>query len=106
MPQLDLLILQSQLNFLIVFFFGYLFFLKYFLPLVSFFLKVKYKLIVSNLNWVRENEKNFVFYKRSLLISMIKLTNLLNLIKFFKSNRFVFSNLYNYDFIYVRKNLV
>lgn len=102
MPQLDLLILQSQVNFFVVFFIGYFIFLKYVLPIISFFLKMKYKLIVSNLNWLKLNSQHLIFYKKSFLVSLIKLSSLFQLIDYIERDRFVFFNLYSFDYYFVR----
>jgi hypothetical protein len=102
MPQLDFLILSSQINFLFIFFFGYFLFLKELLPFVSYFLKIKYKLIISNLNWFNNNFNKLLFNRKSLLISLLKLSSFLNIIYFFKKENFFFFNLYLQDFLVLR----
>jgi hypothetical protein len=102
MPQLDSTILQVQVNSLIVFFFGYFVFLKYLLPLLSFFLKSKSKLIILNLSWIKNNSSELLIYKRSFLISVLKFSSFLNVINFFNKDRFIFCNLYNLDHLIVR----
>ena len=102
MPQLDGLIIQSQLNFFLFFFIGYFFFLKFILPLISFFFKLKHKLIISNLNWFNKNFNMLIFYRKNFLFSLFKLVNLFKIVSFFKNKTFIFFNLYLSDYILVR----
>lgn len=105
MPQLDGLIIQSQINFFLLFFIGYFFFLKYILPLVSFFLKLKHKLIISNLNWFNHNFSLLIFYRKHFLFSLFKLVNLFKIINFFKNKTFIFFNLYLFDYLMLKNVL-
>ena len=68
MPQLDGLIIQSQVNFFLFFFLGYFFFLKYILPLISFFFKLKHKLIISNLVWFMYQNRLYLAEMRILRV--------------------------------------
>lgn len=105
MPQLDGLIIQSQVNFFLLFFVGYFFFLKYILPLISFFYKLKHKLIISNLNWFSKNFDLLIFYRKNFLFSLFKLVNLFKIVSFFKNKTFIFFNLYLFDYIMVKNIL-
>ena len=98
MPQLDYLILQSQLNFLILFFIGYFFFLKFILPVISFSLKLKHKLVLSNLNWFHSNFNYLIFYKKNFLFTLLKLVNLFKVFNLFSYKNFIFFNLYFFIF--------
>lgn len=99
MPQLDYLILQSQLNFLILFFIGYFFFLKFILPVISFSLKLKHKLVLSNLNWFHSNFNYLIFYKKNFLFTLLKLVNLFKVLNLLRNKNFIFFNLYSFDYL-------
>lgn len=105
MPQLDGLIIQSQINFLIFFFIIYFFFLKYILPLISFYMKLKHKLIISNLVWFNKNFSLLVFYRKFFLFSLFKLVNLFKIVGFLKNKTFIFFNLYLMDYLAVNHSL-
>lgn len=105
MPQLDGLIIQSQVNFFLFFFLGYFFFLKYILPLISFFFKLKHKLIISNLTWFSKNFSLLIFYRKTFLFSLFKLVNMFKIVRFFKSKTFIFFNLYLFDYVMVKNSL-
>jgi len=105
MPQLDGLIIQSQVNFFLFFFLGYFFFLKYILPLISFFFKLKHKLIISNLVWFSKNFNLLIFYRKTFLFSLFKLVNMFKIVRFFKNKTFIFFNLYLFDYIMVKNSL-
>jgi len=102
MPQLDGLIIQSQVNFFLFFFIGYFFFLKYILPLISFFFKLKHKLVVSNLNWFSNNFNMLIFYRKNFLFGLFKLVNMFKVVSFFKNKTFIFFNLYLFDYLMVK----
>jgi len=102
MPQLDGLIIQSQLNFFLFFFIGYFFFLKFILKLISFFFKLKHKLIISNLNWFNKNFNMLIFYRKNFLFSLFKLVNLFKIVGFFKNKTFIFFNLYLFDYLMIK----
>lgn len=109
MPQLDGLIFQSQVNFVFLFFLGYFVFLKYLLPLVIFLLKIKNKLIISNLNWFNNNFNLLIVYKKNFVSGCFKLVNLFALVSYLKNKTFIFFNLYLFDYllaknIYKKKN--
>lgn len=105
MPQLDGLIIQSQINFFIFFFVGYFFFLKYILPLVSFYMKLKHKLIISNLLWFGKNFNLLIFYRKFFLFSLFKIVNMFKIVNFFKNKTFIFFNLYLADYVAVNNSL-
>jgi len=102
MPQLDGLIMQSQVNFIVLFFIGYFLFLKYLLPLISLLLKIKNKLIVSNLNWFNRNFNLLIIYKKNFVSSCFKLVNLFGLVNYLKNKTFIFFNLYSFDYLLIK----
>jgi hypothetical protein len=63
---------------------------------------MKYKLVISNLIWLKENSDFFIFYRKSFLLPFLKFSFLFQLVDFFKNNNFIFFNLYPFDFFYVR----
>lgn len=105
MPQLDHLIIQSQVNVIILFFIGYFIFLKYLLPIISFILKIKHKLIISNLNWFNNNFSLLVVYNKNYISSCFKLVNLFSIINYLKSKKFIFFNLYSFDYLLIKNIL-
>lgn len=105
MPQLDGLIIQVQLNFFFFFFLGYFFFLKYILPLISFFYKLKHKLVISNLTWFSKNFNLLIFYRKHFLFSLFKIVNLFKIVSFFKNKTFIFFNLYLFDYVMIKNSL-
>lgn len=103
MPQLDMIMFFSQINFLFIFFLGYFLFLKYILPILSFEIKLKGLVELNYLKW-------FSVYKNNLIINpKIYLSLIRNLNIFFKyflflgnARTYVFGLWYNQDITYLR----
>nr|YP_010049277.1 ATP synthase protein 8 [Pleurostomum flabellatum]QPL15628.1 ATP synthase protein 8 [Pleurostomum flabellatum] len=102
MPQLDSFLLQSQINLILIFFLGYIIFLKYILPLISFMLKVQNKLIVSQLGWFLNNNFLIVFHFDNLLVNFVKLSSFFRISRYLKVDFFTFFDLTHYDFLFLR----
>jgi hypothetical protein len=103
MPQLDFLIVTSQSFFLVLFFVGYLFFLKSILTLIAFEMKMKELVELHYLRWLDSNQSkllqgDFVVLK-SLSIST-SLFDFLNRISYTKIILFGF--LYGYNLLSLR----
>jgi len=102
MPQLDSLIFSSQIASIIVFIFGYFVFLKTLLPLISMEMKLKNKLLLSNMLWLKRNlpETNFFRFQFSKFI--IKMNGMLNIVNFIVIKKKVFFGIYPMDLYYIR----
>ena len=70
MPQLDFLIMTSQTIFLFIFLFGYVFFIKNILPMISFEIKLRELLEFSYLKWFDANQNKFIVMDKVLLSSL------------------------------------
>ena len=79
---------------------------KYLLPIISFFFKLKNKLVISNLIWFNKNFNLLIFYRKTFLFSLFKIVNMFKIVRFFKNKTFIFFNLYLSDFIMVKNFLV
>ena len=102
MPQLDYLILSSQIAFVVVFIFGYFVFLKTLLPLISMEMKLKNKRILKQMLWLKKNlpETNFFRFPFSKL--MIKTRGMLNVINYIVVKKNVFFGIYPMDLYYIK----
>jgi len=79
MPQLDLLIISYEYIFIVFFMIGYFFFLKNFLSIISFELKIKNKLEIYFLSWINKNLNNVLHSEYLVLNILIVLFNVINL---------------------------
>lgn len=102
MPQLDFLILSSQIAFIIVFIFGYFVFLKTLLPLLSMEMKLKNKLLLSNMLWLKKNLPETNFFRFPFSKFMIKTRGMLNVVNFIVVKKKIFFGIYPMDLYYIK----
>ncbi len=102
MPQIDIFIVVSQLQFLFFFFLGYFFFLKKLLPLLSLEMKLKQKILLSHMNWFVNNVDKLIFYKDSYSSLLVRFKSLLEFFYLFTKKRSFFYGIYDIDLILVR----
>lgn len=65
MPQMDYAIASLQTVFLVYFWMGYLLFVMSILPFLSIELKVKQKIILTNVRWFKNNIQKVLFFRLS-----------------------------------------
>jgi hypothetical protein len=102
MPQIDIIIIVSQLQFLLFFFLNYFFFLKKVLPLISIKIKVKQKLLLSHINWFSNNINKLIFYRDSYYSLLVKYRSILNFTNLFTCKHNIFYGIYNIDLLLIR----
>lgn len=106
MPQIDFFILNSQINFIIFFFLGYFFFLKYILSYIAFMSKINYLLVLTNLSWFENNntisDDCFSFIETSEYVSMF-IDKINSFILKTKKNLYINYNIYLQDYLLIRK---
>lgn len=102
MPQLDTLILSSQIVFIFIFIFGYFIFLKTLLPLVSLQMKLRNKLLLSNMLWLKKNLPETNFFRFAFSKFMIKTRSMLNVVNFIVLKKKVFFGIYPMDLYYIK----
>ncbi len=102
MPQIDIFIVVSQLQFLFFFFLGYFFFLKKLLPLISLEMKFKQKVLLSHMNWFAKNVRKLVFYKDSYATLLVRFKSLLEIFNVFTRKRNLFYGIYDIDLMLLR----
>lgn len=103
MPQLDHLIIPSQLLFFFFFFLGYLVFLKYILPIISFEMKLKELVELTFLQWFDRNQTRLIQVDKTYLELIKSANSLLKFISYLiKPKRMVFGILYKYDLLLLR----
>jgi len=103
MPQLDFLIVTSQSFFLVLFFFGYLFFLKSILTIIAFEMKMKELVELHYLRWFDSNQSKLLqgnFFVLKALGTNTSLFNFLNRVSYTKMILFGF--LYGYSLLSLR----
>lgn len=103
MPQLDFLIVTSQSFFLVLFFIGYLFFLKSILTIISFEMKMKELVELHYLRWFDGNQSKLLKGDFAVLKSLSTSTSLfdfLNRVSYTKTILFGF--LYGYNLLSLR----
>lgn len=102
MPQLDHLIFSSQIASIIVFIFGYFIFLKTLLPLISMEMKLKNKMLLSNMLWLKKNLPEMNFFRFQFSKFMIKTRGMLNAVNFIVVKKKVFFGIYPIDLYYIK----
>lgn len=103
MPQMDLLILSSQISFVILFWFNYFIFLKTILPLISLEMKLKQKLILKNILWFKKNLLKTIFFKRSITKLTIKVRGVLRIIDLITIKKQIFFGIYTLDLLFLKQ---
>ncbi len=102
MPQIDIYIVVSQLQFLFFFFVGYFFFFKKILPLISLEMKFRQKVLLFHMNWFTSNINQIVFYKEAYSTLLVKFRSLLEIFNFIIKKRNAFYGIYDIDLMLVR----
>jgi len=102
MPQIDIYIVVSQLQFLLFFFIGYFFFLKKILPLISLEMKFRQKVLLFHMNWFTNNINQVVFYKKAYSTLLVRFKLLLEIFNFIIKKRNIFYGIYDIDLMLVR----
>lgn len=102
MPQIDIFIVVSQLQFLLFFFLGYFLFLKKILPLISLEMKFKQKVLLYHMNWFTNNVNQTIYYRESFSTLLVKFRSLLEIFNFIIKKRDVFYGIYDIDLMLVR----
>lgn len=102
---MDLLIFSTQTSFLIMFWIGYFIFIKTILPLISMELKVKQKIILSNLKWLKANVSKIVFFRLPHSKLLIKTRGMLLASEPLLSKKKVFFGLYNMDLLLIKQKI-
>jgi hypothetical protein len=102
MPQLDILILSSQIAFVFFFRLGYFLFIKTILPLISMEMKLKNKRILKNMLWFKENLPKTIFFKLPYGKLLVKTRGILNSIDIIVTKKKVFFGIYSIDLFYIK----
>lgn len=102
MPQLDFLIVSSQVAFVFFFIFGYFVFIKTTLPLISTEMKLKNKKILNQMKWLKVNlpKSKFVRFPFSKLMS--KTRGMLNSVDIIIAKKKIFFGIYSIDLYYIK----
>lgn len=97
MPQLELFIYNLEIFFIFFFLFSYVFFVKNVLSILSFYLKMKTKLLNKNLN-VLEHNASFVTYVSPLKSIVFNiLGNIVVFVKFIISKKQIYVGNINHE---------
>jgi hypothetical protein len=99
MPQLDLLIVSYEFIFIVFFMIGYFFFLKNFLSIIAFELKIKNKLEIYFLSWINKNLNNVLYSEYLILNILIVLFNIININTLIISTNKLLYGLYRTDLL-------
>jgi hypothetical protein len=103
MPQLDFLIMTSQTIFLFIFLFGYVFFIKNILPMISFEIKLRELLEFSYLKWFDANQNKFIVMDKVLLSSLKSINSIFDFVNYSMTSRnLLYGYSYSYDLISLR----
>jgi hypothetical protein len=99
MPQLDLLIVSYEFIFIVFFMIGYFFFLKNFLSIIAFELKIKNKLEIYFLSWINKNVSNALYSEYLILNILIVLFNIININSIIISSNKLLYGIYRTDLL-------
>jgi len=102
---MDLLIFSTQTSFLIVFWIGYFIFIKTLLPLVSMELKIKQKIILNNLKWLKANINKVLFFRLPHGKLLIKTRGMLLSSEPLLNKRKVFFGVYPMDMLLIKQKI-
>jgi len=102
---MDLLIFSTQTSFLVIFWIGYFIFIKTLLPLISMELKIKQKIILSNLRWLKNNINKVLFFRLPHGKLLIKTRGMLLSSEPLLSKRAVFFGLYPMDLLLIKQKV-
>ena len=102
MPQIDIFIVVSQLQFLLFFFLGYFYFLKKILPLISLEMNFRQKVLLFHMNWFANNINQTIYYRETFSTLLVKFRSLLEIFNFIIKKRDLFYGIYDIDLMLVR----
>lgn len=105
MPQMDLFVVSYQTLFLPLFRIGYFVFLKTILPLVCFSMKIKSKLLLHSITWLKNNIHKIIFFRLQISILMIKSLGLVNTFNMFSKKRNIFFGIYKTDLYNIKRKI-
>jgi len=103
MPQMDILIFASQTSFIFIFWLGYFFFAKTILPLVSLELKLKQKIILTNIRWFRNNINRVLFFRLPHGKLLVKTRGMLLSAESLVTKKRVFFGIYPLDLLFLKQ---
>jgi hypothetical protein len=102
MPQLDALILSSQVVFVFLFLVGYFIFLKTSLPLISIEMKFRNKLLLNQMKWIKINFPRTYQFQLPYVRLMLRTRGLLNVITPIVISKKIFFGIYPMDLYYIK----